>query len=48
LRERDLIENSYRPVSQHVAPSAYDGRAGMGKVEASREELVSVPVLGPE
>ncbi|WWC93719.1 hypothetical protein V866_000555 [Kwoniella sp. B9012] len=35
----------YRPVSMHVAPSAYGDN---NKSAASREEMVSVPMLGPE
>ncbi|OCF40816.1 hypothetical protein I317_05351 [Kwoniella heveanensis CBS 569] len=38
-------DRSYRPVEDHIAPSAYTDPA---KSLHSREELVSVPVLGPE
>ncbi|WWC90773.1 uncharacterized protein L201_005710 [Kwoniella dendrophila CBS 6074] len=40
-----MDDASYRPVSSHVAPSAY---TDMNKSVASREEMVSVPMLGPE
>ncbi|WVQ99938.1 hypothetical protein IAU59_007081 [Kwoniella sp. CBS 9459] len=38
-------DRSYRPVEDHVAPSAYTDPS---KSMHSREELISVPVLGPE
>ncbi|KAK8854871.1 hypothetical protein IAR55_003610 [Kwoniella newhampshirensis] len=38
-------DRSYRPVANHVAPTGYSNTV---KSLASREELVSVPVLGPE
>ncbi|ORY35457.1 hypothetical protein BCR39DRAFT_461648, partial [Naematelia encephala] len=37
----------YRPVSTHTAPSGYGGpKSAIG--DSSREEMISVPVLGPE
>jgi hypothetical protein len=38
---------SYRPVEDHVAPAGSVYNPGV-KNTMSREELVSVPVLGPE
>jgi hypothetical protein len=41
-----LMPVSYKPVDSHLPPSGY---ASIGKSDLqSREELVSVPVLGPE
>jgi hypothetical protein len=42
----------YRKLDSHVAPSgqmqAYGAPTGTSKIETNGEELVSVPVLGPE
>ncbi|KAL0249839.1 hypothetical protein I308_103141 [Cryptococcus tetragattii IND107] len=40
--------NSYRPVSEHIPPLGHTYSQDTRKSLASREELVSVPVLGPE
>ncbi|WRT68339.1 uncharacterized protein IL334_005315 [Kwoniella shivajii] len=40
-----MDDASYRPVSTHVAPSGY---SDINKSVASREEMISVPMLGPE
>jgi hypothetical protein len=49
-RDRDvvqvvLMESNYAPVQSHVAPSGY---SVAGKERPQAEEMVSVPVLGPE
>lgn len=43
----DASSRSYRPVEDHVAPAGSVYNPGV-KNTMSREELVSVPVLGPE
>ena len=48
VRVRKRLKDSYNPVDDHVAPAGYGSAPKSAMGAASREELVSVPVLGPE
>ena len=59
-KEIGMGEEEYKRLDSHIAPSgqmmaygsvdpmAYNAKSGYNKIEEGREELVSVPVLGPE